>query len=146
MGLEDSEELHRYTRGRFVANEITEMKLRYAHFDLNHLASIAAHAVGSTTCVKVEKLAEGEFNKALFLKMDDGKEAVARVPNPNAGQEYFTTASEVATMNYVSVFVCSEYVPSLTSVRRETFCSIRSQESMRTTAMPREVQSVLNLS
>lgn len=133
MGLKDSEELHRYTRGRFVANEATEMALRYAPFDIKQLASIAAHAVGSTTCVEIKKLAEGEFNKALLLKMNDGKEAVARVPNPNAGDKYFTTASEVATMNYVSCGFFSDCAPPLISIRREMSCSIRSQESTRTT-------------
>ncbi|KAJ5972391.1 Aminoglycoside phosphotransferase [Penicillium vulpinum] len=33
--------------------------------------------------------------------MDDGKEVIAKLPNPNAGPQYFTTASEVATMDYV---------------------------------------------
>lgn len=111
-GVEDSEDLHRFTRSRFVSNEATEMAQRYAHFDLNQLVDIAAQAVGSTSCVKAEKLAEGAFNKALLLTMEDGKQAVARVPNPSAGQIYLTTASEVATMRYVSrseVSACSHY-------------------------------------
>ncbi|RJE21579.1 Phosphotransferase enzyme family [Aspergillus sclerotialis] len=33
--------------------------------------------------------------------MDDGKEVIAKLPNPNAGHRHFTTASEVATMAYV---------------------------------------------
>ncbi|RMZ82272.1 hypothetical protein DV738_g1897, partial [Chaetothyriales sp. CBS 135597] len=37
--------------------------------------------------------------------MDDGKAVIARVPNPNAGAPFFTTASEVATMELArSVF------------------------------------------
>lgn len=39
------------------------------------------------------------------MKMDDGKEVVAKLPNPNAGRPHFTTASEVATMEYVSCSV-----------------------------------------
>jgi hypothetical protein len=35
--------------------------------------------------------------------MDDGQEVVAKVPNPNAGTPHFTTASEVATMEFVSL-------------------------------------------
>lgn len=35
------------------------------------------------------------------MTMDDGREVVAKVPNPNAGIPHFTTASEVATMDFV---------------------------------------------
>ncbi|OQE19376.1 hypothetical protein PENFLA_c019G06276 [Penicillium flavigenum] len=35
--------------------------------------------------------------------MDDGKEVIAKLRNPNAGPQYFTTASEVATMDYLRV-------------------------------------------
>ena len=35
------------------------------------------------------------------MSMDDGQEAIAKVPNPNAGVAHFTTASEVATMDFV---------------------------------------------
>jgi len=38
--------------------------------------------------------------------MDDGKRVIAKVPNPNAGQPHYTTASEVATMDFVSIFPC----------------------------------------
>lgn len=33
--------------------------------------------------------------------MDDGKQVIAKVPNPNAGRAQITTASEVATMDFV---------------------------------------------
>ncbi|KAL1874972.1 hypothetical protein Plec18167_005640 [Paecilomyces lecythidis] len=33
--------------------------------------------------------------------MDDGREIVAKIPNPNAGRKFFTTASEVATMDFM---------------------------------------------
>ncbi|KAL9079198.1 MAG: hypothetical protein Q9157_001907 [Trypethelium eluteriae] len=33
--------------------------------------------------------------------MDDGSQVVAKIPNPNAGMPHFTTASEVATMDFV---------------------------------------------
>lgn len=54
-------------------------------------------------CVEVQKLPEGKFNKVFLLTMDDGKEVIAKLPNPNSGPQYFTTASEVATMDYVRV-------------------------------------------
>jgi hypothetical protein len=55
------------------------------------------------SCVEVKKLPEGNFNKVFLLTMNDGKEFIAKLPNPNAGSRYFTTASEVATMDYVRV-------------------------------------------
>lgn len=50
----------------------------------------------------MEKLAEGNSNKVFRLLMNDGKTALARIPNPNAGPAFYTTASEVATMDFVS--------------------------------------------
>ncbi len=49
----------------------------------------------------MEKLPEGNFNQAFLLRMDDGQEVVAKIPNPNAGRPHFSTASEVATMDFV---------------------------------------------
>jgi hypothetical protein len=37
--------------------------------------------------------------------MDDGRQVVAKIPNPNAGRPHFTTASEVATMDFVSLYI-----------------------------------------
>ncbi|PPJ50761.1 hypothetical protein CBER1_07477 [Cercospora berteroae] len=39
------------------------------------------------------------------MTMDNGKEVVAKLPNPNAGRQHFTTASEVATMDFVRNFM-----------------------------------------
>lgn len=47
------------------------------------------------------KISEGQYNKVFQLTMDDGREVIAKLPNPNAGRPYFTTASEVATMDFV---------------------------------------------
>jgi len=91
-----------FTRGRFVSGEQHEMSQRYVRFDLHALARLAAEAVGSRSCIGIEKYPDGMYNKALLLTMDDGTQAVAKVPNPNAGRPHFTTASEVATMEFVS--------------------------------------------
>lgn len=77
------------------------MAQRHVKFDMNELCSAAATAVGSTYCSNVEKCADGMYNKAFILTMEDGKQVIAKVPNPNAGRPYFTTASEVATMDFV---------------------------------------------
>jgi hypothetical protein len=49
------------------------------------------------------KFQEGQYNKAFLLKMDNGSEVVAKIPNPNAGPAHYSTASEVASVD----FVCS---------------------------------------
>lgn len=90
-----------YTRGRFVSNEQYETSQRHVQFGVQELARIAANAVGSAFCVSIEKYPDGMYNKTLLLTMDDGKQAVAKVPNPNAGRPHYTTASEVATMDYM---------------------------------------------
>lgn len=103
LDLPLKDDYFQFTRGRFVSNEQHEMSQRYVRFDVNALARLAAEAVGSKSCVSIEKYPEGMFNKALLLTMEDGTQVVAKVPNPNAGQPHFTTASEVATMDFVSI-------------------------------------------
>ncbi|TVY34687.1 Altered inheritance of mitochondria protein, mitochondrial [Lachnellula occidentalis] len=95
-----NEEFFNFTRGRYVCNETVEVALRQVRFDMNELARIAARAIGSQRCVTVEKYPDGTFNKAFLMTMEDGKEVVAKVPTRNAGQAHFTTASEVATMEF----------------------------------------------
>ncbi|EFE36904.1 uncharacterized protein ARB_04431 [Trichophyton benhamiae CBS 112371] len=89
-----------FTRGRFVVDETENLRKREIRFDLNQLAQVAADAVGASYCVSVKKYPDGMFNKAFVLTMDNGREVVAKVPNPNAGIPHFTTASEVATMDF----------------------------------------------
>lgn len=75
---------------------------------MNELVSIAARSVGSSFCKNVQKLSEGQYNKVFLLEMDDGSQTVAKVPNPNAGRPNLTTASEVATMEFVSIASSTE--------------------------------------
>jgi hypothetical protein len=51
--------------------------------------------------VSIKKYPDGMYNKAMLLTMDNGTQVVAKVPNTNAGKPHFTTASEVATMDFV---------------------------------------------
>ena len=62
---------------------------------------IAAMAVGRDRCIDIIKVTEGGFNKIFLLTMDDGYEVIARIPTPIAGPAYYTTASEVATMDFL---------------------------------------------
>lgn len=83
------------------------MAIRHVNFDMNELAKRAAEAVGSTLtqCTRVEKFPDGMFNKTFLFTMQDGKQVVGKVPNPNAGLAQYTTASEVATMDFVSEII-----------------------------------------
>ncbi|GLA44931.1 hypothetical protein AnigIFM63604_000220 [Aspergillus niger] len=94
---------HSYTRGRFLLNEAHELRIRRTDFNMNELAKCAAEAVGFTfsDCVRIEKFSDGMFNKAFLFTMQDGTQVVGKVPNPNAGRPHYTTASEVATMDFV---------------------------------------------
>lgn len=95
-----SEDIFRYTSGRWLADERAQQQLRYVKFDLDCLCRLAAaHFGDATKCVRVVKL-EGSFNKALLLTMDDGNEVIAKIPCPNAGPPSLTTASEVATLKF----------------------------------------------
>ncbi|EME42803.1 hypothetical protein DOTSEDRAFT_72312 [Dothistroma septosporum NZE10] len=94
------ETLFNHSSGRWLWNEEVQIRCRRQTFNIVELAQAAATAASSQSCVKLVKLAEGSFNKAFLLTMDDGQEIVAKLPNPNAGYEHFTTASEVATMDY----------------------------------------------
>lgn len=75
--------------------------MRESRFDMNRLASVAANSVGAGQCISIEKYPDGMYNKAFLMTMENGREVVAKVPHPNAGIPHFTTASEVATMDFV---------------------------------------------
>lgn len=96
------DEFFKFTRGRFVVDEAENLRKREIRFDLNELVRVAADSVGAAQCISIKKYPDGMFNKAFLMTMDDGREVVAKVPNPNAGVPHFTTASEVATMDFVS--------------------------------------------
>ena len=88
-----------------MCNEKHEMAQRYVTFDLRALARIAAKVSNANSCINVRKFAEGLHSKAFLMTMNNGKEVVAKLPNPNAGRQHFTTASEVATMDFVRTFM-----------------------------------------
>lgn len=97
----DVEKFYNYISGRWLWNEKYQLARRYVEFDLSGLLQVAAQAIGARSCVKVEKLPEGNFSKVFLITMDDNRELIAKLPNPNAGRPHLTTASEAATMDYV---------------------------------------------
>ncbi|KAJ8113860.1 hypothetical protein OPT61_g4116 [Boeremia exigua] len=97
----DVKQFYKYTSGRWLWNEDYRLARRYVEFDLPGLLQVSAQAIGARSCAKVVKLPEGNFSKVFLISMDDGREIIAKLPNPNAGRPHFTAASEAATMDYV---------------------------------------------
>ncbi|KAI2708403.1 hypothetical protein CBS147332_6464 [Penicillium roqueforti] len=95
------EALNRFTSGRWLWNERQQLACRYVKFDHSTLLKVAASAVGSKACTYVLKISEGQYNKLFQLTIDDRCDIIAKLPNPNAGRPHFTTASEVATMDFL---------------------------------------------
>lgn len=85
---------------------------RSVRFNRTELVRAAAISQGCdiSSCIKVEKLPEGDYNKVFLISLHGGHQVVAKVPNKNAGLPFYTTASEAATMNFVglSTSICSE--------------------------------------
>ena len=108
-------------------NEPENLAMRYRKFKVSALVDAAVNAVGddATSCkiifssipklrsfriepniatisgVKLLKCTEGQYNMAFLMTMDNGAEVLAKIPNPNAGPAFYTTASEVATRHFV---------------------------------------------
>jgi hypothetical protein len=70
---------------------------------MKELARVAASSIGADRCVHIQKCPDGLYNKAYIFRMDDGREVIGKVPNPNAGLPHYSTGSEVATMDYVGI-------------------------------------------
>ena len=100
LGWQGNSDFFRFTRGRFVSNEEFEMSQRCVHFNMDKLAQIAASTIGSRCCVAIGGCPDGQYAKAFLMTMEDGKQVVVKVPNPNAGPGQLVTASEVATMEF----------------------------------------------
>ncbi|OJJ95249.1 hypothetical protein ASPACDRAFT_47993 [Aspergillus aculeatus ATCC 16872] len=101
----EKDELYQYQRYRWLTKEAEQLAARYRKFRLPALINAAIEVAGgdASKCTKVLKCIEGQYNKALILSMNNGQEVVARLPNPNAGPRFYTTASEVATRHFVGI-------------------------------------------
>ena len=101
--LEESSSLDpfNYTSGRWIYDEDKRLAERRVVFSIPELKKAAASATHAKECLKVIKLPEGLFNRVFLLVMDNGSEAIARIPTPAAGPAHLVTASEVATMEFM---------------------------------------------
>ncbi|MCJ1470445.1 hypothetical protein MMC07_009090 [Pseudocyphellaria aurata] len=89
------------TSRRWIFDETERIPEHYMRFNVDELMRIAARVVKRPRCVNIEKLAEGYKNKVFILTMNDGFQAIARLPKVVAGTPQRMTASEVATMDYL---------------------------------------------
>ncbi|KAH7402429.1 kinase-like domain-containing protein [Pyrenochaeta sp. MPI-SDFR-AT-0127] len=95
------EDLFKYTNGRFLIDEEFQCKKRHVRFDASSLCELVGSLSESVSpVIAIEKL-EGGFSKALLMKRADGTEIVAKIPCRNAGPPHYTTASEVAVLDYI---------------------------------------------
>ncbi|KAJ0415927.1 kinase-like domain-containing protein [Aspergillus carlsbadensis] len=90
----------RYTSGRWLYDEPQQLQRRYVEFNVPALQRLAGR-VAYSGCVRMTKLPEGMHNKVFSLKMGNGREVLARIPNPNAGHPQRVVASEVATLDFL---------------------------------------------
>lgn len=111
--LSHDENFFRYTNGRWLWDEAKQLRERYRAFNVQELQRIAAEGVGAQSCISMKKLGEGGYNKVFRLVMDNGKVAIARIPNLNAGPAHLITASEVATMEFVRCAISLLYYPKI---------------------------------
>ncbi|KAE8371102.1 kinase-like domain-containing protein [Aspergillus bertholletiae] len=69
--------------------------------EIDQLQRIAGEAVQQDYCPDITKFAEGGFNRVFLLRANNGREVIARIPTSTAGPPHYTTASEMATMNFL---------------------------------------------
>jgi hypothetical protein len=82
---QEHESFFRYSSGRWIWDEEQQLRSRYKAFNVDELRKVAARSIGSDSCISMVKLTEGGYNKVFRLLMNDGKAAIMRIPNPNAG-------------------------------------------------------------
>ncbi|KAK0447228.1 kinase-like domain-containing protein [Armillaria borealis] len=87
--------------GQWLWNDALQRSIRHVTFKADVLQNIASSSVGAQRCVRFERIAQGAYNKVFLLEFDNGREAIARIPCALVGNVHLSTASEVATMEYV---------------------------------------------
>lgn len=108
-----SDDFFRFQGGRFLWDDHNQTTKRYMKFNVEELARVATQAVNKDgyhrrrRCVMIQKLHDGLNSKIVLFTMDDDTKVVGKVPYSFAGIPHYTTASEVATMAFVSALSIS---------------------------------------
>ena len=95
------EDFFRYTSGRWIHDEQRQQAVRYQRFNVDALKSAVAASAGADSVTDIRKLAEGRCNKVFHVRLNDGRQVIARTPTPLSGPPHLVTASEVATMQFL---------------------------------------------
>ena len=81
-------------------DEQYQISRRYAAFKVDELCKLVSSLPSIQSLVSsIDKL-EGGFNKALMMRMENGKEVVVKIPFPNSVSPQCTTESEAAVLDY----------------------------------------------
>ncbi|KAF2500409.1 hypothetical protein BU16DRAFT_556879 [Lophium mytilinum] len=92
---------YQYTAGHWLSRDEVQHQARLINFDFPKLCEMAvASCPGASKVVQWEK-AEGLFNRAFIMHLDNDKKVVARIPFRVVGPKRLTTNSEVATIRYI---------------------------------------------
>ncbi|KAF9476327.1 hypothetical protein BDN70DRAFT_882575 [Pholiota conissans] len=91
---------YKHTTDRWLYNEDAQNSCRYVEFNVEELQRVACNAVGAKRCIGFVKLDEGSYNKIFALNFDNGSEALVRIPSKLVRPPFFSTASEVATLEF----------------------------------------------
>ncbi|KAJ5578442.1 uncharacterized protein N7459_007406 [Penicillium hispanicum] len=96
------EDLFKYTSGRFLVDEEAQLSKRYVRFDVDQLCNVVAGIAGSATrhVSRIENL-DGRVNRVLLMTTSDGGEYVAKIVCPGVSRPMYSTASEVAVLDFV---------------------------------------------
>ncbi|CAA7265732.1 unnamed protein product [Cyclocybe aegerita] len=100
MNLPPETELYEQTNGRWLFNEAQQQEIRRVNFNVSELIRVACAAAGAGSCLSIQKIAEGSFNKIFRLRFDNSKSLIARLPSSRmfGSGVSWAIASEVATM------------------------------------------------
>ncbi|CAG8885670.1 unnamed protein product [Penicillium egyptiacum] len=82
-------------------NETDRLNERYVKLRPTELQRIAGEVVQQDYCPDIAKIIEGGFNKVFLLRVKNGREVITQIPTPTAGPPHYTTASEVATIDFL---------------------------------------------
>ncbi|XP_006462390.1 hypothetical protein AGABI2DRAFT_186311 [Agaricus bisporus var. bisporus H97] len=93
-------ELFEFTSGRWLYNERSQREARRTPFNVEAFCRTACAATGATAVTQISKISES-INRVLLVKFENGSEAIARFPTRLGGTPHHSTASEVATMEFL---------------------------------------------
>ncbi|KAK2810896.1 hypothetical protein FQN50_002487 [Emmonsiellopsis sp. PD_5] len=96
-----SRTLFSYTSGRFIYNEQKRLEERYVEFDVAALKEAVCKHTGRARVTNLMKLAEGGFNRAFLLTLDDCFQVVVKIPYHSSVPKHYATASEAATLTFL---------------------------------------------